>query len=94
MPTRLTWILHRNAVGAAVSVEGAGVIEANISGEFAGAALVLEGSFDGVVFDAIVSTIRSPGRQCINATVKHLRPVVHGGGELTTIVATLTTSQR
>jgi hypothetical protein len=90
----LIWILHKNATGAAVSVDGAGAIDVNVSGEFAGGALVLEGSFDGANHNAIAAPIRSPGQQRINTSVKHLRPAVAGGADFTCIVVTLTTSPR
>jgi hypothetical protein len=94
-PTTIQWILHRDDTGAPLVLpDDNSTIDVNVSGEFAGAHLAIELSHDGVAYDAVASPIQSPRTQRINAAVKMLRPVVRGGGELTTIIVTLTASPR
>lgn len=88
---RLTWILRRNDVGAALVLpDDACDITMRADGRFDGAGLAVEITYDGTAYAPAASPMREPGRQRLTVRPKALRPVLSGGGECTTVIVTLT----
>jgi hypothetical protein len=64
-------------------------LELKATGDFDGAALVLQGSSDGVSFSPLCAPMRSPRIERISVHPAYIRPVVEGGGPDVLIVVSL-----